>query len=99
MADGKKRAPQDIMLIRLEENYEVTYWTREFGVTRHRLEQAVKAVVPSLEESARCHLARKPATVFSTRFRQPCSRAYGRIWSRVNCLSARGIHIPGDTAA
>jgi hypothetical protein len=35
MADDKtKRAPQDAKLISLNEDYEVEYWTRKFGVTR-----------------------------------------------------------------
>jgi hypothetical protein len=45
MADDKtKRAPQDAKLISLEEDYEVAYWTRKYGVTRHRLEEVVKKV-------------------------------------------------------
>ncbi|MEC7933802.1 MAG: DUF3606 domain-containing protein [Pseudomonadota bacterium] len=45
MADNKTlRAPQDASRIALGEDYEVRYWTAKFGVSRERLEQAVKAV-------------------------------------------------------
>lgn len=45
MADDKPlRGPQDASRIALGEDYEVDYWTGKFGVSRDRLEQAVKAV-------------------------------------------------------
>jgi len=45
MADDKTlRAPQDASRIALGEDYEVAYWTDKFGVSRDRLEDAVKAV-------------------------------------------------------
>jgi len=45
MADDKTmRGPQDRSKIALGEDYEVEYWTERFGVSRERLEQAVKAV-------------------------------------------------------
>lgn len=45
MADDKTlRGPQDRSRIALGEDYEVEYWTDKFGVSRERLEQAVKAV-------------------------------------------------------
>lgn len=45
MADDKTlRGPQDASRIALGEDYEVDYWTGKFGVTRERLEAAVKAV-------------------------------------------------------
>jgi len=45
MADDKTlRGPQDASRIALREDYEVEYWTSKFGVSRERLEQAVKAV-------------------------------------------------------
>ena len=51
MADDKtKRAPQDANLISLEEDYEVEYWTRKYGVTRQRLTEAVKSVGHSAEK-------------------------------------------------
>jgi hypothetical protein len=50
MADDKtKRAPQDAKLISLEEDYEVEYWTRRFGVTAERLVEAVQKVGNSAE--------------------------------------------------
>jgi hypothetical protein len=59
MADDKtKRAPQDAKLISLEEDYEVEYWTRKFGVTRQRLADAVKAVGHSAEKVGE-HLKRR----------------------------------------
>lgn len=42
--DKSRRAPQDASRIALGEDYEVAYWTKKLGVSRDRLEQAVKAV-------------------------------------------------------
>jgi hypothetical protein len=48
LADDKtKRAPQDAKLISLEEDYEVQYWTRKYGVTKQRLADGIKAVGPA----------------------------------------------------
>jgi hypothetical protein len=45
MADDKtKRTPKDAKLICLEEDYEVVYWTKKYGVSRERLTEAVKKV-------------------------------------------------------
>lgn len=45
MADDKTlRGPQDATRIALGEDYEVQYWTKKFGVSRDKLEDAVKAV-------------------------------------------------------
>lgn len=45
MADDKTdRGPQDRSRIALGEDYEVEYWTGKFGVSKERLEDAVKAV-------------------------------------------------------
>jgi hypothetical protein len=45
MADDKtERAPQDASRIAMGEKYEVAYWTKKFGVSRDRLQQAVDAV-------------------------------------------------------
>lgn len=45
MADDKTlRGPQDRSRIALGEDYEVAYWTDKFGVSRERLEEAVRAV-------------------------------------------------------
>ena len=44
MSDDKTmRGPQDRSRIALGEDYEVQYWTEKFGVSRERLEEAVKA--------------------------------------------------------
>jgi len=45
MADDKTlRSPEDRSRIALGEDYEVRYWTDKFGVSRQRLEEAVRAV-------------------------------------------------------
>lgn len=45
MSDDKSnRGPQDASRIALREDYEVQYWTEKFGVSRDKLEDAVKAV-------------------------------------------------------
>lgn len=45
MADDKNvRGPQDSSRIAMNEDYEVTYWTDKFGITREKLQQAVNAV-------------------------------------------------------
>jgi hypothetical protein len=45
MADDKSlRSPEDSSRIALGEDYEVQYWTNRFGVSRERLEEAVRAV-------------------------------------------------------
>ena len=50
MADDKtKRAPEDAKLISLNDEYEVEYWTRKFGVTTERLVRAVHKVGNSVE--------------------------------------------------
>jgi hypothetical protein len=45
MADNKAvRGPQDSARVAMGEEYEVTYWTGKFGVSRDKLQQAVDAV-------------------------------------------------------
>ena len=45
MSDDKnQRAPQDASRVAMGEDYEVRYWTGRFGVSRERLEEAVRAV-------------------------------------------------------
>lgn len=45
MADDKAlRAPQDSLRIAMGEDYEVDYWTKKFGISRQKLQQAVNAV-------------------------------------------------------
>lgn len=56
MSDDKtKRGPQDASRIALSEDYEVDYWTDALGVSRERLEEAVKAVGNSAD-AVRKHL-------------------------------------------
>lgn len=44
MSDDKTlRGPQDGSRIALGEDYEVDHWKNKFGVSRERLEEAVKA--------------------------------------------------------
>lgn len=38
------RGPQDSARIAMSEDYEVSYWTGKFGVSRERLQEAVDAV-------------------------------------------------------
>jgi len=50
MSDDKnQRAPQDAARVALGEDYEVQYWSERFGVSRERLERAVKSVGNSAE--------------------------------------------------
>jgi hypothetical protein len=45
MADSKTlRGEPDRSLINMNEPYEVEYWTKRFGCTKQRLQQAVNAV-------------------------------------------------------
>lgn len=44
MSDDKNdRGPQDSSRVAMGEDYEVSYWTRRFGVSRERLQEAVDA--------------------------------------------------------
>jgi hypothetical protein len=43
MSDNKsKRSGPDRSRINLHEDYEVRYWSKKFGITKHELEKAVK---------------------------------------------------------
>ncbi len=45
MSDDKSnRGPQDRSRINVNEDYELDYWSKKFGVTREQLKEAVKAV-------------------------------------------------------
>lgn len=45
MADDKTlRGPQDRSRVSLSEDYEVSYWTGKFGVSKDQLAEAVNAV-------------------------------------------------------
>lgn len=55
--DRTLRSPQDASRIALGEDYEVQYWSKKFGVTAERLQEAVKAVGTSAAAVER-HLGR-----------------------------------------
>lgn len=42
--DRSLRGPQDSSRVAMTEDYEVEYWTKKFGVSRQRLQDAVDAV-------------------------------------------------------
>jgi hypothetical protein len=50
MADDKNlRGPQDSARVAMGEDYEVAYWTKKFGVSHERLQEAVDAVGNSVD--------------------------------------------------
>jgi hypothetical protein len=54
MADDRTIAgPQDRSIINMSEDYEVRYWTKNWGVTRERLASAVKKAGPTAAAVAR----------------------------------------------
>jgi hypothetical protein len=58
MADDKTlRGPQDSSRVAMGEEYEVSYWTDKFGVSRERLQEAVDAVGNSAD-AVQAYLAR-----------------------------------------
>jgi hypothetical protein len=44
------RGPQDASKVNVNEDWEVAYWTRKFGVTADQLKQAVKQVGTSADK-------------------------------------------------
>jgi hypothetical protein len=51
MADNStQRGPQDAMRVNVNQDHEVQYWTRKFGVTKEQLAAAVKAVGPMAKD-------------------------------------------------
>lgn len=44
MDDKSKTGTPDSKLINISEEYEVAYWTKELGVSKAQLQEAVKAV-------------------------------------------------------
>ena len=44
MDDKTKTGTPDSKLINVNENYEVEYWTKELGVSKEELKEAVRAV-------------------------------------------------------
>ena len=53
--DLHNRGPQDRSRISLSEKWEVQYWTKELGVSKEELEQAVKSAGNSVN-AVRQHL-------------------------------------------
>ena len=51
--DPTKRRPQDSQRVNISEEHEVRYWTEKFGVTREKLEAAVKKVGPMVKDVER----------------------------------------------
>jgi hypothetical protein len=47
--DPQQRHQQDRTRINVEQDYEVRYWTREFGITEDELKQAVRAAGTQVE--------------------------------------------------
>ncbi|MBD8825293.1 DUF3606 domain-containing protein [Pseudomonas sp. CFBP 13602] len=51
MADDlKNRGPQDRARVNTTEQWELSYWTKQFGVTEQQLEDAVRAVGPMVAD-------------------------------------------------
>ncbi|WP_194714415.1 DUF3606 domain-containing protein [Noviherbaspirillum soli] len=50
MADNlKDRGPQDRSRVNVNEEWELQYWSKKFGVSAQQLKDAVKAVGPSAD--------------------------------------------------
>lgn len=59
MSDNKQdRGQQDRSRINVHEDYEVRHWTEALGVSKEELENAVKAVGPSVS-AVRAHLGKQ----------------------------------------
>jgi len=52
------RSGQDATRINLDQDYEVTYWTKELGVTADELREAVKTAGSSTVEKVRAALGK-----------------------------------------
>ncbi len=50
MDDPKNRGSQDRSRVSTEQDYEVRYWSQEFGVTEEQLRQAVQRVGSSTDK-------------------------------------------------
>lgn len=48
--DLNNRGPQDASKVNVNEDWEVSYWTKKFGVTADELKQAVKQVGTSADK-------------------------------------------------
>ncbi len=51
--DLSKRRPQDATKINVNESWELDYWSKELGVTKERLKEAVRTVGTSVEDVKR----------------------------------------------
>ncbi|NCD72104.1 DUF3606 domain-containing protein [Mucilaginibacter agri] len=49
MDDKRKVSGSDKNFINVHENYELSYWTKKFGITRDELRHAVQAVGTSVK--------------------------------------------------
>lgn len=59
MSDDKlNRGPADAKRVNVNEQYEVRYWTKEFGISEDRLREAVKRV-GVMADDVRAELRRK----------------------------------------
>lgn len=59
MSDDKSnRGPADAKRVNINEQYEVRYWTKEFGISEDRLREAVKRV-GVMADDVRAELRRK----------------------------------------
>lgn len=59
MADNLQSAgPQDRARINMNEDWEVQYWTKELGVSKEELREAIKAVGP-MAADVRARLGRR----------------------------------------
>lgn len=59
MSDDKSnRGPADAKRVNINEEYEVRYWTKEFGISEDRLREAVKRV-GVMADDVRAELRRK----------------------------------------
>lgn len=52
MADDKTKRAKDRYRIDVQEDHELRYWTKKFGVTKERLEAAVRKVGTHAEDVA-----------------------------------------------
>ena len=50
MDEPKNRGPQDRSRVSTEQDYEVRFWSQEFGVTEEQLRQAVQRVGSSADK-------------------------------------------------
>ncbi|MCX8524693.1 DUF3606 domain-containing protein [Chryseobacterium formosus] len=49
MSDDLTKKPEDATKVNVNESWELDYWSKELGVTKERLKEAVKAVGTSAD--------------------------------------------------